>query len=167
MFQIFQVLNLFLVAVAMAGVLAHVMELPGKMRLSKENYLVVQPIYYPGFTIAGSIGELGGMLTTIALVAFYPVGTTSFWLVLFAALAMIAMHAVYWTVTHPVNNFWLRDFNLQGAGKSFFSFGAGANQSNGAPQWTDLRDRWEYSHVVRSVFASLAFVLLAINAVVT
>jgi hypothetical protein len=37
-----------MVAVAMA--LAHALELPGKFRLSKEEYLRIESIYYPGFT---------------------------------------------------------------------------------------------------------------------
>lgn len=32
----------------MAPALAHAMEYPGKMRLSRDAYLTVQPIYYPG-----------------------------------------------------------------------------------------------------------------------
>jgi hypothetical protein len=37
-----------MVAVAMA--LAHALELPGKLRLSKEEYLRIESNYYPGFT---------------------------------------------------------------------------------------------------------------------
>lgn len=43
----FEVATVLIVAVAMAQSLAHVLEYPGKMRLSKEEYLAVQPIYYP------------------------------------------------------------------------------------------------------------------------
>jgi hypothetical protein len=52
-FEVLQVLTVLLVAVAMALALAHALELPGKLRLSKEQYLAVQPIYYPGFTFGG------------------------------------------------------------------------------------------------------------------
>ena len=57
MLDFLKVLTVGLVAVAMAMSLVHALELPGKMRLSKEVYLLVQRIYYSGFTIA--IGELG------------------------------------------------------------------------------------------------------------
>jgi hypothetical protein len=56
-----------LVAVAMALPLSHALELPGKMRLSKDQYLGMQPIYYPGFTIGG-IAEPLGLLATFNLV---------------------------------------------------------------------------------------------------
>jgi hypothetical protein len=59
MFCVLQVLTVILVAVAIALALAHALELPGKMRLSKDAYYAMQPIYYPGFTIGGGIGEAG------------------------------------------------------------------------------------------------------------
>lgn len=44
MYRFLHVGTLILVAIAMALSLAHALELPGKMRLSKENYLAVQQI---------------------------------------------------------------------------------------------------------------------------
>jgi hypothetical protein len=73
-----------------------------------------------------------------------PGGTPGFWLTLVALLGLIAMHAVYWIVTHPVNKFWLQQENLGGFGSGFFSFGANrAGLSTEARPWTALRDRWE------------------------
>src|SRR5690554_5131958 len=66
MFRSMQVATLLCVAIAMAFSLAHALELPGKMRLGREAYLTVQPIYYPGFTFGGFIGEACGMLLLIA-----------------------------------------------------------------------------------------------------
>ena len=60
MFDVLQVLTVILVVVALVPALAHALEWPGKMRLTKEAYVAVQPIYYPGFTIAGGTG--GGWL---------------------------------------------------------------------------------------------------------
>ena len=71
------------------------------------------------------------------------------------------MHAAYWVLIHPVNNFWLKDFDLHRAGKALFALGA-ADQSRA--DWTALRDRWEYSHAARAVLALLALVLLSIGA---
>jgi hypothetical protein len=64
MFLVLQVVTVFLASVAMSLALAHVLELPGKMRLNKETYIAVQSIYYPGFTIGG-LGE--GVETLAAL----------------------------------------------------------------------------------------------------
>jgi hypothetical protein len=131
--------------------------LPGKMRLSREAYLTVQPIYYPGFTI-GAIAEPAAIVATLAL--FVASGSG---LVLAAFLILLAMHAVYWVVTHPVNGFWLKDQRLQGLGKGFFSFGVGKNRDAIQPDdWLRLRDRWEYSHVARAGLSMLGLLLLLI-----
>ena len=79
MFSILQILTVVLVSVAMALSLAHALELPGKMRLSKETYCVIQPIYYPGFTIGG-ISEPVGIILTVILLFLMPLGSVDFWL---------------------------------------------------------------------------------------
>ena len=158
--DLIHVLSIILAAVAMALALAHALELPGKLRLTRDEYLVVQPIYYPGFTIGG-IAEPLGLLATAILVLLTPAGSRAFWLAVVALLGLIGMQAVYWIVTHPVNRFWLRDDVLGRAGTAFFAADPGGPSGSGgdtdATDWTMLRDRWEYSHVAR---AALGFVSL-------
>jgi hypothetical protein len=168
LFSALQVLTAVLIAVAMALALAHALELPGKLRLTKEVYLAMQPIYYPGFTIGGGIGEAGGTIATIILLLLTPVGSAAFWLMLVALLGLIGMQAVYWLFTHPVNNFWLQEEKLSGFSAGFFSFGAsrsGLQDATRPANWTDLRDRWEYSHVVRAgcALVSLIAIIVAIS----
>jgi hypothetical protein len=161
MLATFQIVTTLLVAVAMALSLAHALELPGKKRLGRETYFAVQPIYYPGFTIGGGVGEFGGTLATVALLILTPVGTAAFWLTLAALVCLLGMQAVYWTMTHPVNKFWLRREALQGAGERFFAAGK-ADARNQQRPWTALRDRWEFSHVARAVLAFVGLALLVI-----
>ncbi len=158
MLEALQVLTVLLVSVAVALALAHALELPGKMRLSKDEYLAVQPIYYPGFTVGGAAEPLS-LLLLIALMLVTPQGP-SLWLVAGAFAALAAAHAIYWVLTHPVNNFWLKDIELKGLGESFFAFGLSGRTGN-ADDWTALRNRWEFSHVVRAVLALTSLVLLA------
>lgn len=162
MFDAFQVLTLLLVAIAMTTALAHALEFPGKLRLGRDAYVAVQPIYYPGFTLAGLIGEAGGLLATL-LMTLLTWGSAGFQLALAGFLAMVVMHGIYWVFTHPVNNFWLAETEIGKAGSGFFSL---AGKGKAHPEdWKKLRDRWEYSHVARAVFATLAFLFLAILAV--
>jgi hypothetical protein len=155
-----EVLTVLVVAVAMALALAHALELPGKLRLTKAQYLAVQPIYYPGFTFGG-LAEPLGILLTLVLVLVLPWGSVTFWLVGAAFLALIAMHGCYWLLTHPVNNFWLKGFKLEGAGRGFFAFDPLRQQAeSGTPDWRALRDRWEYSHVLRAGLGLVALALL-------
>ena len=155
----FHVITLLMVSVAMALSLAHALELPGKLRLGKEAYMAMQPIYYPGFTIGGLIGEFGGMLGLLVLLFLYRAGGGPFWWILAALLFSVASHATYWLITHPVNNFWLKDVDVRGLAKTFFStFSANAGNAD----WTRLRDIWEYSHVARAVLASLSLVAVTV-----
>lgn len=165
MIDVFQALTVILIACALAPALAHALELPGKLRLTKEAYFAMQPIYYPGFTIAG-MSEPLGIIATLILLVLTPRGSTDFWLTLVALLGLLGMQAVYWLWTHPVNNFWLQGEHLSSLGAGFFSVGTTRRHDReSAPSpvdWTALRDRWEYSHVARAGLAALSFIALVI-----
>jgi len=168
MLQIMQILTTVLVAVAMCPAIAHAMEFPGKMRLSREAYLTVQPIYYPGFTIAGGAAEAGGTIASVVLLLLTPRGTLTFWLTCIAAAGMIGMQIVFWIYTQPVNKFWLRNTSGGNLGMDFFAFSPGGrvDDSNAGTDWKTLRDRWEHSHIFRAglVFLSFLSLLFAISA---
>jgi hypothetical protein len=151
-----EVLTVVLAVVALVPALAHALELPGKLRLGKEQYLAVQPIYYPGFTFAG-IAEPLSILAALVLLVTIP-GTAQFWLVAGALAALAGMHAIFWMITQPVNKYWLRQTELSKPAKRFF----GSDSAGAPPDWISLRDRWEYSHVSRAVAAMLALLLLVI-----
>jgi hypothetical protein len=104
------------------------------------------------------------LLLILLLLFLMPAGTMTFYLTLGAFLALLAMHATYWLLTHPVNNFWLKDFELKGADALFFSIGRREKADHRHIDWAELRDRWEYSHVLRAGFglASLILIVAAI-----
>lgn len=160
MYQALQVLCLLLVAIGLALTLAHALELPGKRRLDRATYAAVQAIYYPGFTIGGLFGEFGAIAATAALAVATPRGNPAFWPTLAALAGLLTMHGLYWVLTHPVNRFWLEGHKLGRAGGAFFAAGG----STAKVDWTELRDRWELSHVARALCAGLSFVALAIAA---
>ena len=164
MLQVWQVITLMLVAVTMALALAHALEYPGKMRLAKAEYVATQAIYYPGFTLGG-IAEGVGVLA-LAILAFLMRGRgTAFWLSLGSFAALAAMQAVFWTLTQPVNRFWVKDIHMKRAGARFF--GLAARRTNGRePDWTELRDQWERSHIIRAVLGVVALLFLTISLVI-
>jgi hypothetical protein len=175
-----QVITVLLVAVAFALALAHVSELPGKKRLPRDIYFAVQQIYYPGFTIGGGIGEYGGALAALILVALTPRQSPAFWLTLVALLGLGAMQAIFWAFVQPVNKYWVQGMRMGRFGATFFSTTkppANADPQPGSdavpspvshtPQrltadWVRLRDQWEYSHVARAVLATISFTALVI-----
>lgn len=159
MYSVLQIVTIVVVSVAFALSLAHALELPGKLRLDEETYYKVQAIYYPGFT-AGGASEPVGTILTAALLFLIPFGTTAFWLTSAALAGLVGMQAVYWAFIHPVNQFWLKAEGLDRLSSGFFSFGSNEWDKDSPPDWTELRDRWEYSHVVRAVLAFVSFAAL-------
>jgi hypothetical protein len=151
---------LVLVAVTMGLSLAHALEFPGKLRLDEPTYRAVQAIYYPGFTIGGLVGEFGSMLVLAALLVLVPGGSERFWWTAAALGFLLAGHAVYWIVTHPVNRAWLKDTQLAGAGQVFFGLFAAPDSD-----WRHMRNVWEWSHVARACLAMLGFISMTAAAV--
>lgn len=63
--KILQVLAVLLLAIAMAGGWAHLMELPNKMGLGREDYLTVQQIYR-GWALLGFV-IFGALIAIVAI----------------------------------------------------------------------------------------------------
>jgi hypothetical protein len=160
MTTILSIVALLLIAVTMGLSLAHALEFPGKLRLDEPVYRAVQAIYYPGFTIGGLVGEFGSMLVLAALLALTPMNSESFWWTATALGFLLLGHAIYWFVTHPVNNAWLKDVNLTGMSKMFFGLFSAPNAD-----WRHMRNVWEYSHVARAGLAMLGFLSMTLAVV--
>lgn len=152
-----EILALIAVTLAAVPAIAHVFEFPGKRRLNREDYFVVQRIYYPGFTLLGGAEPLAVVIAGL-LVLLTPVGGRTFWLIFCAFVALVAMHAIFWIFTQPVNRYWLEGQQVGAAARRFL----GAGSVGGAPasDWTALRDQWEYSHLARAALSALALFLL-------
>jgi hypothetical protein len=90
-----------------------------------------------------------------------PFGSATFWLTAAAVAALAAMHVTYWLMTHPVNNFWLKETKVEGVGAGFFRFDPLPRHGfDGTPDWIRLRNRWEFSHVIRACLGLASLVLL-------
>lgn len=167
MFTAVQIISILLVALTMSAAVAHAFEFPGKKRLSKEAYFIVQSIYYPGFTVLGGIAEVGGLIFVLVLLFLCPWRSTIFWLTLIAFIGMCAVQAVFWIVTQPVNRYWLQGQKLGRLGKTFFATKNAPGSDVGSEDldrtWMNLRDRWEYSHMARAGFALVSFLTLVLS----
>ena len=155
MYIAFQIMTVMLAAVTMALSLAHALELPGKLRLNKEQYLAVQAIYYPGFTLGG-IAEFASVVAAVTLLILPPRNSPQFWLISAALAALVAVQVIFWTMTQPVNKYWLQNTELSRVATRFFQ----TSSTVPAGDWTVVRDRWERSHVLRAVASVLAVLLL-------
>ena len=155
---ILKVVAVLAVAVVFALSLAHALEYPGKMRLAKEPYLAVQTIYYPGFTIGGATEPLSSLLV-LALLLVSPWDQVGSLLLIVALGGLIVVQGVFWAMTQPVNRVWVKLMPMGAAGKRLFR----PDEADAAePEWTGLRDRWERSHIIRCIAASLALLALVV-----
>jgi len=161
MYHAVQIISILLVVLALVPALAHVLEFPGKAKLGKEAYFTVQPIYYPGFTVAGGVGEAGGLVSTIVLLLLTPFGTSAFEWTLLAVTGLLGMEVVFWLFTAPVNRVWLQNTNVGNFGAALFSSSSHLPNKD----WQKLRDQWERSHLVRAGLVAVSFIALIFAAV--
>lgn len=156
MFEIVLVAATLLTALVMGPALAHLLEMPGKMRLDRSQYYTVQTIYYPGFTIGGLAEPLSIIVTAAALI-MAPAGAGAFWLIAAALGALVLTQLLFWVVVQPVNRQWLEAIQLSGAAEHFFRTG---QAESGTGDWIRLRNRWEAGHAARAMTATAALILL-------
>jgi hypothetical protein len=138
-------LSLLFTALALAPAMAHLLELPNKINLPREHYLIVQQIYR-GWALLGII--IGAaLLSTLALTIMVRKYPKILVLTLLAFLCLAGSQAVFWTFTYPVNQ-------------------QTHNWTVLPDNWQALRTQWEYSHAVGAGLNLMAFVALILAALV-
>ena len=138
--------SLFFSALALAPALAHLMELPNKLGLSRADYLTVQQIYR-GWAWLGIV-VVGALLSTLALTIMLRNRSRAFGLALLAFLCLAGTQVVFWTFTFPVNRQTM-------------------NWTVMPENWAALRAQWEYSHAASAALNLVAFVALIVSGLVT
>jgi hypothetical protein len=135
--------SLFFAALALGPALAHLLELPNKIGLSREDYLTVQQIY-SGWALLGVV-VFGALLATLAHTIAARGRRREFRAALTAFLCIVGTQAVFWTFTFPTNQETSNWTVLPG-------------------NWAALRAQWEYSHAASAVL-NLGAVIALIYAV--
>ncbi len=134
-----QLLALVLTAVALVPAAAHVLELPNKLPLPREEYLTVQQVYR-GWSRLGYV-VIAALLATmwLAVVA----DESSEIPATIAFIAILMTQVVFWLFTFPVNQ-------------------RTRNWTRAPEDWERLRDRWEISHAANALLSFIAFVCVAV-----
>src|SRR5262245_48367558 len=122
--HIVELLAVMFTALALVPAMAHALELPNKLPMSRENYLTVQRLYR-GWALAGVL-VIGALVTTLLLALMTNDEARGEAIAAFCAI--VATQIVFWTFTFPVNR-RTRNWTV-------------------APRdgWERLRNRWELSH---------------------
>ena len=134
-------LALCFVGLALGPALAHLLELPNKIGLSRDEYLVVQQIY-SGWALLGFV-VAGALLSTLALCVAERGRKKSFVPALVGFLAIVGTQIVFWTFTFPAN-------------------AATENWTVLPDDWAALRAQWEYSHAASAALNLVALVAVSI-----
>ncbi|MGE0224869.1 MAG: hypothetical protein AB7F35_22680 [Acetobacteraceae bacterium] len=139
--------SLLLVGLVLGLTFAHVLEMPGKLRLPGPIWLVVQQNLYVGFGAVGAVIEPAGILLSWALVLLLR-GRAGFGLALTAAITTSAGLAVWAILVAPMNavlNGW--------------------TPASLPSDWMAVRNRWELGHAIHALLFAVAFSALATAAI--
>ena len=131
--------------ITLSVLLAHLLELPGKMKLSQQEYMVVQSIY-SGWAFLG-IPEIGAIILVGMWLYRERQTRKRFRFLLYALILFVISLLIFFVFTFPTN--------LQTRNWTYMS-----------GDWQSLRDRWEYSHAVRAILNLAGFSFLIVTLLV-
>lgn len=137
-----QFLSMFFTALSLGPALAHLLELPNKMKLARAAYLTVQQIYR-GWALLGIV-IIAAIITTLMLVLLVRKYRVAFAAALVALICLAGSQAVFWFFTFPANR-------------------ATANWTFLPDSWIELRQQWEFSHAAGAVLTLIAFSALIVS----
>jgi hypothetical protein len=130
---------LLFVALALAPALAHLLELPNKIGLSRADYATVQQLYR-GWALLGVV-VIGALVTTAVLAIMVRTQAKEFAYVVAAFVCIAGTQLVFWVWTFPVNQ-------------------QTSNWTVLPENWMALRIQWEYSHAASAVLNLIALISL-------
>jgi hypothetical protein len=146
-----QWLALFVAFCASLAPMAHVLELPNKLRLEGSLWLAVQQQLYNGWgPLIGGPTEIGGMIINLVLLAANRKRARPALLFGLAGVAYGALLLSFFLFNAPVNE-------------------AVSNwtQETLPPDWAAYRVRWEIGHALAALFALLGLVAVGSGALST
>jgi hypothetical protein len=131
------------VALILGLAFAHVMELPGKLRLDGPAWLTVQQNLYIGFGPLAAVVEPLAILSTWVLVLMFRRRRSERRLALLAAICTTSGLLVWAGLVAPMNTLL-----------------NGWTPATLPPNWTACRDQWELGHIIHAALFGVAFLAL-------
>lgn len=140
--KVFYFLALFFASLALGPALAHLLELPNKINLSRADYLTVQQIYR-GWALLGIV-IFPALISTFVLTLLLRKEWRPFVFSFIGFLCIVGTQVVFWTYTFPANQ-------------------VTNNWTMLPDNWEQLRRQWEYSHAASAVLNVLAVAALIVS----
>jgi hypothetical protein len=146
MLKILRFVNLLLVALTFGLTWCHVMEIPGKLRLTGNEWLMVQHNLYLAFgpPLGAPIEVAAIVLSWVVFLLVLRRGPAAPW-TLAAAICVTAGLAVWFWLVSPMNMII-----------------SGLAPQNIPADWTEVRNQWEIGHAVHALLFGLGFSALVI-----
>src|SRR5687767_11044018 len=98
--NVMRFISLLFTALALSAAMAHLFELPNKIKLPAEQYIVVQQIYR-GWSLLGIVVIIA-FLSTLVLLIMVRYHGKAFSLTLTALLCILSTQIIFWIFTYPV-----------------------------------------------------------------
>jgi hypothetical protein len=134
-----RLLTIMLAVLSTSAAVAHLLEMPAKLRMGDEWLVLLQTLYPPAFGRVAGVAEIGAVVTAIVLVVLVRRRPCALPWTIVGALALVATHAAFWIWVQPVN---ARLMPL--------------TPETLPANWSQLRDQWEFTHAVRAILQMLA-----------
>jgi len=142
--RVVQFTAIVLTALALVPAGAHLLEMPAKLALPREEYFAVQAIYR-GWALLGFV-LIGAVVANVVLTVMLHGRGLHFALACTAFLLVTATLAVFFAGAFPANQ-------------------ATQNWTVTPSEWRELRLQWEYGHAINAVLTFLALCALVLEAV--
>jgi hypothetical protein len=133
--RVVQFFAVVLTALAVVPAGAHLFELPNKIDLPRDAYLVVQGVY-AGWALFGIV-DLAALVMNVVLAVRLRWQPPAVYFAAVSAVCFVVFFAIFFTWTFPANQ-------------------ATANWTTLPDNWSGLRQEWEYSHAVNAVVMLIA-----------
>jgi hypothetical protein len=140
-----QLVSLVTMALALVPAGAHFFELPNKMQLPAERYMVVQGIY-SGWALFG-VAIFAALAATLAHTLMVRADRAAFLLSLAALACLVATQVIFWSFTYPMNV-------------------ASTNWTTLPSDFEAARRQWEYSHAVNAGLTFAGFLAICLSVLV-
>lgn len=147
--KILRFLTIMLTALSLSAAFAHLLEMPAKLTYDGALWLNLLQTLYPTFGRVSGVCEIGAVVAALVLVVAIRKRPRAFRWTLLAASCLAATHAIFWIWVAPVNAALVP-----------------LSPETLPPDWTRLRDQWEFAHASRAILQIVALAALVISILV-
>ena len=140
--RLFQVLAVILMGVQLGISYAHFMQMPGKLGLPLDCYILVQNQVI-SYRVKLAFIEIPCVISAVATIVLIRNHRKAFWLTLVGVSSIVVMWGIWAVLIQPINH------QIDGW-----------TVTNFPSNWTEIRYQWHFYHLIRLIIASVGMVAL-------